>query len=191
MSSEKWLRTSAPFVHAFSQTETLEKLQMNEVLSSLHPYDFVRENDTDYSFRTDAGVVYRVYFLDYSDQFPLPVTVYEFNIEPVDKEGNKKRGMDIRIGHTIVSILTKFFERNTNAMLMVCDSTDGREFQRKLLFERWYSQYSNGKITKVDASLNTEDYMLYTSLFVHVDNPYKKQLIAAFYDLVARNMCPE
>ena len=117
--------------------------------------------------------------------------VYAFNIEPVEKEENKKHGMDIRIGHTIASILAKFFECNTNAMLMVCDSTDGREFQRKLLFERWYSQYNNGKITKVDASLSTEDYMLYTSLFVHIDNPYKKQLIAAFYDLVARNMCPE
>lgn len=71
---------------------------MNGVLSSLHPYNFVWENDTDYSFRTDAGVVYRVYFLDYSDQFPLPAMVYAFNIEPVEREEYKKMSAVVVVG---------------------------------------------------------------------------------------------
>lgn len=157
--------------------------------SLLHPYEFVRESDTDYTFTTDEGIVYRAYFIDYSDQFPALEHIYSFNIEP--EETRAIHPIDIRIAHTVVSILTKFFQSNENAMLMVCDSTDGKEYKRKLLFERWYQHYKSGDIVKYDASLDTGDYMLYVSLFLRSTNPNYRQIVYSFYNLVSNNMCPE
>ena len=57
-------------------------------------------------------------------------------------------------------------------MIMVCDSVDGREHKRSLLFDRWFRNYATADINKYDASAETEDYVLYVSLFIHKDNLY-------------------
>lgn len=56
-------------------------------------------------------------------------------------------------------------------MIMVCDNLDGKEHKRNMLFDRWYQKYSTSEIEKFDASAETEDYMLYVSLFIHKMNP--------------------
>jgi hypothetical protein len=160
---------------------------INMDLSSLRPYNF-HQNGLDYTFVTDFGVIYHAYFIDYSSQFPDLQNIFSFNIEP---EGEPAREFDIRIQHTIVTILASFFSNNTNVMLIVCDSTDGRERQRKILFDRWYLRYHTSDIIKYDASLETEDYMLYVSLLIHSANPNLKQAVDAFYNLVRNNMYPE
>ncbi len=140
-----------------------------------------------YTFVTDFGVVYHAYFIDYSSQFPDLQNIFSFNIEP---EGEPAHCFDIRIQHTVVAILASFFGNNLNVMLIVCDSTDGREYQRKILFDRWFLRYHSCDIVKYDASLETEDYMLYVSLLAHSANPNLKQAVDAFYNLVRNNMCP-
>lgn len=161
---------------------------MNGIYDSLHPYSFRLDGDMHYVFTTDAGAVYHAYFIDFSMYAPQFQEVYMFNIEPEDDTTNLPR--DIRISHTIVSILSLFFANHQNSMIMVCDSIDGREYKRNMLFDRWYRHYSTADIAKYDASAETEDYMLYVSLFVHKDNTRKAEIVSAFYELVRNNMYP-
>lgn len=95
-----------------------------------------------------------------------------------------------RIALTVVSILHRFFKRNVNAMIMVCDNLDGKELIRERLFSRWYMRYNDGSVRKCDASLETDGYSLFVSLYMRFDNPNAQQLVAAFYDLVKNNFIP-
>lgn len=161
---------------------------MNGIYDSLHPYSFKLDGDMHYVFTTDAGAEYHAYFIDFSMYAPQFKEVYMFNIEPEGDTTNLPR--DIRISHTIVSILSLFFANHQNSMIMVCDSIDGREYKRNMLFDRWYRHYSTTDIAKYDASAETENYMLYVSLFVHKDNTRKAEIVSAFYELVRNNMYP-
>ena len=84
----------------------------------------------------------------------------------------------------------RFFKRNVNAMIMVCDNLDGKELIRERLFSRWYMRYNDGSVRKCDASLETDGYSLFVSLYMRLDNPNAQQLVAAFYDLVKNNLIP-
>lgn len=161
---------------------------MSDASDSLRPYSFKLSGDMHYVFTTEAGVVYHAYFIDFSMYAPQFNDVYMFNIEPEGDTTNQPQ--DIRISHTIVKILSRFFANLQNAMIMVCDSIDGREYKRNLLFDRWYRHYATADIAKYDASAETEDYMLYVSLFVHKDNVKKSEIVSAFYELVRNNMYP-
>ena len=154
---------------------------------SLLPYEITEEADLTYSFMTRHGIVYHAYFLDYSGYHPAFTNVYTFNIEP---EKDTPHPIDKRIALTIIHLLRQFFSRNENAMIMICDTLDGKELKRKMLFSRWFMQYNDGNIQKYDASSASDGYILYVSLYIHRDNPHSRQLISAFYDLVKNNLYP-
>ena len=40
-------------------------------------------------------------------------------------------------------------------MVMVCDTLDGRQLKRKMRFDRWFKEYSNGEIERFDACADT------------------------------------
>lgn len=147
----------------------------------------MEEGELVYSFTTVHHIVYHVYFLDYSAYLPGFDRIYSFNIEP---EEDTPHPIDIRIAQTIVYLLRQFFRNHQNAMIMICDSLDGKELKREKLFSRWFDRYNDGTIQKYDASSANEDYTLYVSLYVHRQNPDMSRLVAAFYDLVKNNMYP-
>ena len=99
--------------------------------NSLHPYKIAEEADLTYSFTTRHGITYHAYFLDYSCYHPDFANVYTFNIEP---EQDTPHPIDKRIALTVIHILRKFFSRNENAMIMICDNLDGKEQKREMLF---------------------------------------------------------
>lgn len=140
-----------------------------------------------YSFTTKHGIVYRAYFLDYSNYHPAFSNVYTFNIEPED---GRPHPIDRRIAITVAHLLRQFFGHNENAMIMICDNLDGKELKREMLFSRWFLQYNDGNIVKYDASSVTEDYTLYVSLYLHKANTNARQLVAAFYEVVRNNLYP-
>lgn len=113
--------------------------------------------------------------------------VYTFNIEPETKQPHP---IDNRIAVTVVYILQRFFCRKERSMIMVCDNIDGKELKREQLFSKWFLQYNDGSILKYNASVTTENYLLYVSMFLHKENPLSRQLISAFYDLVKNNFYP-
>lgn len=115
--------------------------------------------------------------------------VYSLNIEPVTGDVTSTHlPYDARIGMTIVAILTEFFKKNSNSMLMVCDNTDGREGKRRILFDRWYETYSNNSLVKLDAAMEDNGYRLFVSMYINRTNPRKRELVDAFNEIVKTDL---
>ncbi len=160
------------------------KLQKNVELNSRLPYDLVQEGLT-YYFVNKNGIKYRAYFVDISLYYPQFPDTYSFSFEP---ESQEKHSVDNRISATIVEILRRFFEKEENAMIMVCDSVDGKEEKRRKLFDRWFEKHADDSILKYDASAPLEDYRLFISIYLKKNNPNKALLLQSFYELLKTDL---
>jgi len=98
----------------------------------LHPYKYTVADDT-YHFVTECGIEYVAYFLDYSEYGP---DFYTFNFEKVCSSPERSKFPGLYVLDTICQILSVFFQKKTNALLIVCDSSDGREEGRRRLFSQ-------------------------------------------------------
>ena len=119
------------------------------------------------------------------DLYPDLVNTYSFSIE---REGTNPHPLDLRIAATVVEVLRRFFQNVENAMIMVCDSTDGKQFKRRNLFDRWFHYYNDGTLAAINAEVGGNDYQLMLSIYFKNDNPYKQQLIKAFGDLLSHDL---
>jgi hypothetical protein len=155
----------------------------------LNPYPLQEADDLSYQFPSDAGITYRVYFLDYSYMFEdypaMGGNIYSFNIDVVDGDVTLA-GEDERIGITIVEVFRKFFVRRENVAVYVCDSADERHLARKRKFDFWFWKYNDGSIIKEDGVAVVEGTEILNSLLVHRNNPDCIAIIFAFKDLNAR-----
>lgn len=168
--------------------ETLKIWQKNVELNSLHPYSFSKIDDT-YIFTTKHGIIYHVYFLDAHVYHPNFKNTFIFNIEQ-GIPSTQKAPLDKRIGDTIVSILVAFFKTIDNAMVMVCDTLDGRQLKRKMRFDRWFKEYSNGEIERFDACADTDEGQMYASIYINSNNINKSSLVKSFYEIVSNDFYP-
>ena len=147
-------------------------------------YNWIQEG-LSYTFINKDGIKYRAYFVDISDYYPQFPNTYSFSIEP---ENPKAHPVDNRISVTVAEILKQFFQKRENAMIMVCDSVDGKEEKRRKLFDRWFDKYADGNILKYDASAPLDDYRLFISIYFSKNNPNKKLLLQSFYDLLKTDL---
>jgi len=155
----------------------------------LHPYKYTLTEEGRYQFTTESGIEYFAYFLDLSDYGP---DFYTFNFERQEllKDDEKKApGRDVL--DTICQILSDFFQKKTNAMLFVCDSTDGRAEGRRRLFARKFNSVNDGSFEKIDRDGRTKYYSVYSSLIYRKDNPNKEELLAAFEQICADSLIVE
>ena len=154
------------------------------VSNSQNPYKVIEENPLDYSFVNRDGINYHLYFTPISSIYPDLLNTYSFSIE---REGTNPHPIDLRIAATVVDVLRRFFETIENAMIMVCDSTDGMQHKRRNLFDRWFHFYNDGTLTTISAEVGEGDYELLLSIYFKKNNPNKQQLIKAFGDLLAKD----
>lgn len=150
-----------------------------------NPYDINEEASLDYTFVNRDGIKYHASFYSVEPLYPEFLDTYSFSIEP---ENKKAHPMDRRIAITIAEILKRFFKVNTNAMIMVCDSSDGKELKRRKLFDRWFEHFSDDSVLKYDASAPLEEYQLFISLYFSKDNPNKENLLRAFSKLMEADL---
>ena len=148
--------------------------------NSLPPYKIEEIENLSYLFINRDGIKYHVYFNPMFLYYPQFPETYAFNIEPEDR---RPHPIDRRIAATVVEILRRFFENEENAMIMICDSSDGKEHKRRLLFDFWFDLYNDGTLSKMDASASTPEYDMYLSIYYKNQNPNKKQLLEAFREL--------
>lgn len=153
--------------------------------NSLSPFDIREDAPLDYTFTNRDGIKYHASFYSVEPLYPGLKNTFSFCIEPED---SKSHHIDARISATIVEILRRFFSVNTNAMIMVCDSTDGKELKRRKLFDRWFEHYSDGSILKYDSSAPLDEYQLYISLYMRKDNPYREPLLHSFTKLMETDL---
>ena len=154
-------------------------------LSSLNHFEISEDSPLDYTFVNRDGIVYHATFFSVSMLYPEFKDTFAFSIEPEDK---KAHPIDVRISNTIAEILRRFFNKKENAMIMVCDSSDGKEHKRRMLFDRWYDKFSNNEIAKYDASAPLEEYQLLFSLYLRKDNPNRSILLKAFNDILKSDL---
>ena len=88
------------------------------------PYEYRKIDELNYEFVNRDGVNYHLYFTPISSIYPDLLNTYSFSIE---REGTNPHPIDLRIAATVVYILRRFFDTIENAMIMVCDSTDGKQ----------------------------------------------------------------
>ena len=154
-------------------------------LDLLRPFDFKKVDELYYTFISRDGITYNVFFSPLQEIYPKLINTYSFSIEREDKNAHP---IDARIAVTVATILKRFFENNENAMIMICDTLDGKEAKRRKLFDRWYKRFNDGSLEKYDASASTAEYELFISIYFTRTNPNRRQLIEAFRDLLASDL---
>lgn len=142
-------------------------------MNSAAPYSHVQEG-LEYSFETDSGIRYLVYFsaIDLIDDVPM----WWFGFK---QKGGSLLGYDSRIRATVVHILRTFFELHNDAVVFVCSPSEGKGAARYRLFNLWFELYGDG-YEKYDLS----KYDIYGALICRVDFPDKiiaKNFICDFW----------
>lgn len=101
----------------------------------------------------------------------------------------KNPPFDSRVSETIALVFKDFFIKNTyNVCLYICDSSDGKEEIRRKKFNDWFYKYENGMFLKLDEALiDSNNKVFPVSLIIYNQNPYIKQIAAAFIQLAIDN----
>lgn len=118
-------------------------------------------------------------FKDYKE---IARNIFSLNVEIVH---GRKTGIssDERIGRTIIEIVKNFLSGLENAVVYVCDTSDGRELLRKRKFDQWFRKYDDGTIIKVNGHIAIPNFNIYNAILIHKENQKKNIFIEAFNDL--------
>lgn len=113
-------------------------------------YSYLQEKDDEdviaYSFVTDNGSLYYVYFdpyqyVGYTNVYPNLLSLgYGFGFHrPFKPDGSWPK--DEKIGATISKIISDFIEENGDEVVLLyhCDHEDSKQRGRNLIFNRWYN----------------------------------------------------
>lgn len=160
---------------------------MNQPLSVSHinqsaPYEVNSEDGDSLYFITDSGLLIEVAFA-VDDMLIQQVPCYQVSVlNRKTLVQNRKSPRDLKLRDTIVAILQEFFRANTDALLYICETGDGKQSMRNRLFDYWYRQAAaNSNIVKTDAQiLDAEGQVNYCSLFIRSDSPYCEAAIKEF-----------
>lgn len=140
----------------------------------------VYEEDNGYCFKTDSGNTYYVTFIKYPTISEyLSMNVFMMNIDRAD-EKNHQNGDKNLVRNTILYIVWKFFSLHDDALITICDIMDGRQSCRRRLFNMWFNEFSNGDLSKLEATLSIEGTETYASMIFKADIENRKSLEAEF-----------
>jgi hypothetical protein len=156
--------------------------------SNLHAYHIYRISEYYYSFTTSAGVEYECSFTSFEEYFKSYPAIASkvFALDLYRKNPKQKQsGVDHRIAETVVKIVGDFLNSQINAVVYVCDPTDGKGPVRSRLFKSWFNYYEHPshQIIQVSANFDAGGITLYTTLLVHKKNKLKIQFIEAYDEL--------
>ena len=142
-------------------------------------YD-VHEEENGYCFNTDSGNTYYVTFIKYPTISEyLSVDIFMMNIDRADEQ-NHLNGDNNLVRNTILYIIWKFFSLHNDALITICDIMDGRQACRKRLFNRWFNEFADGELSKLEATLSVEGTEAYASLIFRTDINNKEILETEF-----------
>ena len=152
----------------------------------MRAYKITKRQAFYYSFTSVAGTSYLCYFIPYDylfTNYPLIASyIYSFNLD-VEKGKSKEQPLDERIGITVAKIIKDYLLNDDNAGVYICDSSDYREHLRKRKFDTWFRKNDDGTIIKIDRKIYISESVLFNSLLIHKDNPFKNSFIEAFIEL--------
>lgn len=151
------------------------------------PYKVYTYRPDYFSFTTDRGVEYECnfysaaeYFAEYPD---IAASVFFFNISRISKEAIK--GIDYRIQFTVVDIVAQFLASKINAVVYVCDPSDGRDAARFKKFKSWYfyAEHPSHTIIQTTGEVEAGGMNFRMAMLVHKNNPRKDRFLKAYFEL--------
>ncbi len=155
---------------------------------NLPAYETLLIDELTYRFTTNSGDTYKAYLLSYASYFfkypDIASNVFGFNIERINTV-SQSRGIDKRIAATIVKIVGEFLVSETDAVVYVCDPTDGLGEARMRKFTGWFEFYTHesNKIYQLTTHVNAGGILLYNALLLNKHNPLKARFAEAFMEL--------
>ena len=152
------------------------------------PYDYEFKGGirNTYGFSTIYGLGYEISFVPSSylfEAYPqVEVEVFEMVISVVYNPTDEKMSADPIVSPTIFAIFEDFFLPNSQAIVYIRDSSDGRESVRHRKFSGWfYSQTQHTDIlTKLDRGITDGSHKIYISLIMSRLNPHFKEIAEIF-----------
>ncbi len=156
---------------------------------NLRPYPILKTDDFAYGFTTNLGIEYHCSFLSYAEYFPTHPDIasrfFSFNLDLKAKSKKISNGTDNRLAATVISIVSGFLESRINAVVYICDNSDGKEAVRAKKFLSWfnYSEYASEKIIQISNNFKVGDMIIYSSLLVHQNNKQIAKIILAYLEL--------
>ena len=157
---------------------------------NLHAYRIYQISELYYSFLTTDGLEYICSFTsakEYFKNYPLIASkVFSFELFPAKKAKGKMPSYDARIADTVIIMIGNFLNSKTNAVIYICDTSDGRSATRARKFNSWfaYDEHPSHQIIKVSTDVDGGGMTLYTALLVHKKNKLKNQFVQAYLELV-------
>ncbi len=147
-------------------------------------YSLTLNKDGSYSFISEQGYKYLIYFFEYilTDADNNMHTVYNFGFSRNGKYSSDAfiYKYDNKIRDTIISVINDFFLKGDHRTLVYfCYGEDGFSRHRSIVFKKWYNGLdpSIENHSKIVSYLNSN---IYGSLIIKKENPLKKLIIDAF-----------
>ena len=85
----------------------------------------------------------------------------------------------------MITIVGDFLGSKSNAVVYVCDNSDGRGKARSKKFLSWFDYYDHpsSKIVQVTSNFTVGGLFIYSSLLIHKKNKRFKDMVLAYLDL--------
>jgi Family of unknown function (DUF6169) len=158
--------------------------------TNLHAYNFYKFDDLTFLFTTEAGDEYQCYFISYADYFAsqpdIAPNFFSFNLKLISNDGTPvRKGTDKRIADTVITIVGDFLGSKSNAVVYVCDNSDGKERARSRKFLSWFEYYDHpsSKIVQVTSNFTVGGLFIYSSLLIHKKNKRFNDMVFAYLEL--------
>ena len=153
----------------------MNKLNYSRIQAA-SPYHVEEISNGIYLFETEHDVLYKI---ELEEDAPIGnCETYQFyinNIRQVHAEH------DTKVKQTVMAILLEFFRVNASVVLYVCDTSDGRQRKRSLLFQRWFQEYNqNHQFTILFGCIRDEKIDNYVGIVVERNNPQYQSIIDDF-----------
>lgn len=156
--------------------------------NEVYEYTFIGGDQNVYSFSTADRIDYNVKFVPSTylfDAYPeLDIEVFEMIISVADNPTGKRIPSDSRVGPTIALIFNAFIQHEKQAIIFVCDSSDGRQKARSRKFTTWFQNRQTGTdMGKIDRLIIDGDRFIYLSLILFRKHPQFKTVVDVFINL--------
>ena len=151
-----------------------------ERINAIAPYMVEKDEVTgSYDFATASGVHISIYFD--MDWMITSGPSYQLII---GNANNKKSPRDHKLQKTILAIVEEFFATNQAAMLYICETGDGKQGIRSLLFSYWFDAYEyNAKFSLHTTCVRDEDGIdNFAALIIRNDNPLIVEIVNEFME---------
>ena len=110
-----------------------------------------------------------------------------FNIERVTMGDERDGQNDVKVRNTVLYVLHRFFQLNRDAIITICDMSDGKQKARKRLFDSWFNRFNNGSLVKIDAECEIGETTTFASLLYSSENSSAADLRRNFDELIQVN----